>query len=59
MDVSLSEKQKLIACAHTCLIVLSALFRQNHQRPDFFGIFSFTQASSVACDKQHEDITVR
>lgn len=33
---------------HTCLIVLSALFRQNHQRPDFFGIFSFTQASSVA-----------
>lgn len=33
---------------HTCLIVLSALFRQNHQRPDFFGIFSFIQASSVA-----------
>ncbi len=32
----------------TCLIVLSALFLQNHQRPDFFGILSFTQASSVA-----------
>lgn len=32
----------------TCLTVLSALFRQNHQRPDFLCIFSFTQASSVA-----------
>lgn len=37
---------------HTILIVLSALFRQNHQRPDFFGIFSFTQASSVAYKTQ-------
>ena len=38
--------------AHTCLIALSALFRQNHHRPDFFGIFSFTQASSVALNKK-------
>lgn len=30
----------------TCFTLL---FLQNHQRPDFFGIFSLTQASSVAC----------
>ena len=47
----LSKYWTLDACSrgdHTCLTVLSALFLQNHQRPDFFGIFSFTQASSVA-----------
>ena len=27
---------------------MTLLFLQNHQRPDFLGIFSFTQASSVA-----------
>lgn len=31
----------------TCLVMLS-LFRQNHQRPDFFGILSLTQDSTVA-----------
>lgn len=31
----------------TCLVMLS-LLRQNHQRPDFFGILSLTQDSTVA-----------
>ena len=31
----------------TCLAMLS-LLRQNHQRPDFFGILSLTQDSTVA-----------
>lgn len=32
----------------TCLVMLS-LLRQNHHRPDFFGILSLTQDSTVAC----------
>lgn len=31
----------------TCLVMLS-LLRQNHQRPDFFGILSLTHDSTVA-----------
>ena len=31
----------------TCLVMLSLLC-QNHQRPDFFGILSLTQDSTVA-----------
>lgn len=42
---------------HTCLIELSALFLQNHQRPDFFGIFSFIQASSVAWEKPRKTVS--
>lgn len=40
------NKQLVVIQSVTCFTLL---FLQNHQRPDFLGILSLTQASSVAC----------
>lgn len=37
-------------CVNTCVTLL---FLQNHQRPDFFGIFSLAQDSIVACEHSY------
>lgn len=43
---------KLAAGDNSVCTCFTLLFLQNHQRPDFLGILSFTQASSVACQSQ-------